>query len=346
MSGATDRLWGIILAGGDGQRLRPFIRSHLGLERPKQYCALLGTRSMLRHTIARAERLIPHDRLLTVVTRHHLDYARQELHDRHPETVIVQPMNRDTGPGILLPLLHIYQRDPEAVVALLPSDHFISEEDRFMASVEAAASFAAAYPVRPILLGVEPDRSETQYGWIEAGEVIGQRGERELHLVKRFWEKPDLQTANSLYLNGCLWNTMVLVGQAGALLSLFVTLTPRLFVALYRLCSSCDRSRHAEVLEEVYSTLPSVNFSQAILARCSQRLGVLPVKGIYWNDWGNPEQVRQDIARFGSRRGTWRLTERELAPEEISVTHTEATRGLADGKEEKEDELIAHAGAR
>lgn len=302
MPGAMDRLWGIILAGGEGQRLRPFIKSHLGSERPKQYCALLGTRSMLRHTIARAERLIPHHRLLTVVTRHHLDYAQEELHDRHPEAVIVQPANRDTGPGILLPLLHVYRRDPEAVVALLPSDHFIAEEDRFMASVEAAACFAAAYPIRPILLGVELDRPETQYGWIEAGEVIGQREEREQHLVKRFWEKPDMYTAHDLYLNGCLWNTMVLVGQVGAILSLFVTLTPKLFVALYRLCSSPDLSRHAEALEEVYSSLPPVNFSQAILAPCSQRLGVLRVKGVYWNDWGNVEQVRRDIVRYGAWR--------------------------------------------
>jgi mannose-1-phosphate guanylyltransferase len=258
---------------------------------------------MLRHTIARAERLIPHKRLLTVVTRQHFDYAREELHDRSPETVIVQPINRDTGPGILLPLLHVYRRDPKAVVALLPSDHFISEEDRFMASVETAASFATAYPDRPILLGVEPNRSETEYGWIEAGEVVGQCRGKELHLVRRFWEKPDLHTAHGLYLNGCLWNTMVLIGQAGTLLSLFVRLTPRLFIALHRICSSLGLPQQADALEKVYSDLPAINFSQEILTRSSHRLGVLRVKGIYWNDWGNPEQVRHDIARFGAWRG-------------------------------------------
>lgn len=84
MSGTTDHLWGIILAGGEGRRLQPFIRSYLGSERPKQCCALLGTHSTLRHTIARAERLILPERLLTVVTRQHLIYAQEELDDRPP----------------------------------------------------------------------------------------------------------------------------------------------------------------------------------------------------------------------------------------------------------------------
>jgi len=91
MPETTDHLWGIILAGGEGKRLQPFIRSRFGSERPKQYCPLFGDRSMLRHTLSRAERLIPPERLLTVVTRPHLDYAREELHDRPRGTVIVQP---------------------------------------------------------------------------------------------------------------------------------------------------------------------------------------------------------------------------------------------------------------
>lgn len=308
MAGTTDHLWGIILAGGEGRRLQPFIRSHLGSGRPKQYCALLGTRSMLRHTIARAERLIPPQRLLTVVTRHHLSYAREELRDRPSSTVIVQPSNRDTGPGILLPLLHVHRQNPEAVVALLPSDHFIFEEDRFMAAVDAAAVCATAYPERSILLGVEPDRPETEYGWIEAGQVIGQYQGRELHQVRRFWEKPDPQTANGLYSNGCLWNTMVLIGQAGALLKLFALLTPELFLALYRIRSFLGHAEETRAVEEVYGSLPPINFSREILARGSHRLGVLRVKGIYWNDWGNPEQVRLDIARFGSWQPPHHLT--------------------------------------
>lgn len=314
MPSATEHLWGIILAGGEGRRLQSFIRLHWGSDRPKQYCALVGTRSMLRHTLARAEQLIARDRLLTVVTRSHLAYARQELHDRPPSTVIVQPRNRETGPGILLPLLHVARRDPEATVAFFPADHFIIEEKQFMASVASAAAFVSADPNRLVLLGVQPDRPEPEYGWIEAREAVGECRGEVLYVVKRFWEKPDLGTAQSLYLNGCLWNTLVLVGKASTLLQLFETLTPELYSPFERLHPVLGSPHEDEALEALYARLSPVNFSRAILARSPSCLGVLQAKGIYWSDWGNPRQIKRDLARFGARQpaprvvGGWALT--------------------------------------
>lgn len=300
MSETTDHLWGIILAGGEGKRLQPFIRSRFGSERPKQYYPLFGGRSMLRHTLARAERLIPPERLLTVVTRPHLDYTREELHDRPPGTVIVQPSNRETGPGILLPLLHVYQRDPKAVVVLLPADHFIVEEERFMAHVEEAAAFVATAPGCLVLLGVEPERPEPQYGWIETGSISEHHHHTKVHRVRRFWEKPDRRTAQILYHRyDCLWNTMVVVGRAWWLLSLFKTLTPELFSLFDGLQPLIGSPIEAEAVERIYTRLPVVDFSRAILAQHPPRLAVLRVKDVYWSDWGNPAQVELDLTRFG-----------------------------------------------
>jgi mannose-1-phosphate guanylyltransferase len=289
-------LWGIILAGGDGTRLQPFVRECFGSDRPKQYCTFFGNRSLLRQTIVRAEHLISPAHLLTVVTAPHLVYARKELADRSPETVIVQPCNRDTGAGILLPLLHIFQRDPAAVVTLFPSDHFIVEEEQFMAAVETAVACMAAHPLHLVLLGVDPGGPEVEYGWIGVGEVIGHVRGKALYQVQQFWEKPTRPLAELLYLQQSPWNTMVLVGRVSVLLELFQTLTPTLYTAFGRCWEALGSPHEFYTLQEVYATLPAVNFSRAILAQSAPRLGVLRVHGVYWSDWGAPQRLLQDLA--------------------------------------------------
>ncbi|OGQ83834.1 MAG: hypothetical protein A3G40_08270 [Deltaproteobacteria bacterium RIFCSPLOWO2_12_FULL_57_22] len=130
----------IVLAAGEGARLRSWLEQQLGETLQKQYAKLLGPRSMLECTLDRVEKLIPRERIFTVVGRRHLGYpvVRAQLTSRAERTVISQPMNRDTGVGILLPLMHIVKRYPESLIAIFPSDHFIVEEDRFLAHVALA----------------------------------------------------------------------------------------------------------------------------------------------------------------------------------------------------------------
>ena len=111
---------GIVLAGGEGKRIRPFIRRVLGADLPKQYVNFIGTRSMLEHTFNRAEQLISPEHLFVVVARDHLDYieVQRQISDRPPHTVILQPINRETGPGLLLPLMHLLKHFPNSTVGI------------------------------------------------------------------------------------------------------------------------------------------------------------------------------------------------------------------------------------
>jgi mannose-1-phosphate guanylyltransferase len=186
-------------------------------------------------------------------------------------------------------------------VAILPSDHFILEEEPFMASVESTAAFVGGHPEYPVLLGVEPRRPEVEYGWIELGGAIGRHQDTEVYQVNRFWEKPDLEEASALYCKGCLWNTMVLVVRATAILELFESLTPTLMNLFESIKGALASPEGAGVLQKVYAELSPVNFSQAILAPTPHRLGVVRVRGVYWSDWGDPTRLQQDLAHFGLR---------------------------------------------
>jgi mannose-1-phosphate guanylyltransferase len=291
-------LWGIILAGGDGTRLQPFVRTCFGSNRPKQYCTFFGDRSLLQQTLDRAVQLMPRERVITVITRHHLPYAREQLCDSPAETVLMQPCNRGTGAGILLPLLHIFQRDPTALVSIFPSDHFILEEAQFMRAVAAAVSCLSAHPFHMILLGVEPEGPEKDYGWIQAGPLLEQVQGMLLYQVENFWEKPAPWCAQLLYLQRHLWNTMVLVGRVNLLLELFQSYTPTLYAPLWSYLEATHATRQWQILQEVYAMLPTINFSQAILSQSTTYLRVLRVSGVHWSDWGMPHRVAHDLAYY------------------------------------------------
>lgn len=292
------QIWGIILAGGDGKRLQSFIHSQYDTDAPKQYCTFTGTRSMLRHTVDRAEMLIKPERLLTIVSKDHFRYSQDQLADRPLGTVIVQPVNRETGPAILYSLLHVYRHDPEAIVCLFPSDHFALNERRFMEHIEFSCASVSANPKSFILLGADPQQSGGEYGWIVTGEQIVDDDAKRVYSVSRFVEKPEAFTGYQLYHGGGLCNTMIIVGKAKTLLALFKTFTRTLYEALWAIRDVLGSSLEAQIVKEVYSKLSSMNFSYSILDNNPVGLRAVRLQGAYWNDWGDEDRIRSDIKRF------------------------------------------------
>ncbi len=298
---ARGKLWGILLAGGDGRRLEGFVRRVLEQDWPKQYCAFIGRRSMLQHTLDRARNLVPPERLLTVITAGHRDWALGQLEGQPGATLVIQPANRDTAPGLLLPVLRIHRDDPEAVVAVFPADHFILEEARFLAHVLWAAEAAHQDPSRMILLGVEPDGPAVGYGWIDPGESLLGEADWEIRAVARFREKPDQAIAARLYAQGWLWNTLILVTSVQALIAQATRHLPEVMRVLLPLVPQLGGRRERAGLEHAYARLPAINLSTGLLERCPQALGVVPVRGVLWSDWGEPERIVRTVVQLGHR---------------------------------------------
>lgn len=296
---------GIVLAAGEGKRLQPFIRRMREDDLPKQYVNFIGDRSMLEHTIHRAEKLIPSERLFTVVSRDHLRYpeVRKQLSGRAPGTVIVQPENKDTGPGIFLPLAYLYKKYPEATVAVFPSDHFILEEDSFMAYVALAFSWVDQNPSSLVLLGVKPHKPEPEYGYIVPEGTISHQRETGLRWVRKFVEKPDSKTSQDLILQGALWNTMVMVFKAATLWDLARKVAPSLHRPFEQIREAIGGRDEKKVIEAAYRGFRSVNFSSVLLeglsVEHSSSLTVLPVEGVLWSDWGSAGRIIGILRKIG-----------------------------------------------
>src|SRR3990172_2029010 len=146
--GEDARLWAVVLAGGQGMRLRPLTRRIHGEARPKQFAAVLGARSLLRQTLDRAATAIPLARTVAVTVDEHAGYVMHEIEQGLMPRVLEQPADRGTAAGVLLPVHWVSRQDPEAIVVVLPSDHFIDDAERFMAHVEDVAAAARAPPPR------------------------------------------------------------------------------------------------------------------------------------------------------------------------------------------------------
>jgi mannose-1-phosphate guanylyltransferase len=295
----------VVLAGGDGRRLESYVRRLRGDALPKQYVAIYGTQSLLERTFKRVERLVPRDRIMTVVTRDHLQYpdACRQLARRPTHTVIVQPRNRDTAPGLLLPLAYLQRRCEDAMVAVFPSDHFVSNDLALMQHVDAAFRTVEARPELLVLVGVRPDAPETDYGYVVPGLPISADAPSDVRTVRRFIEKPTARQAGELIQRGALWNTSILVFRLQMLVDLMWCVAPTLSLHFMEIVDAIDTPRAREVIDAVYQAVAPVNLSRGILElvsdRWPSRLAVLRVDGAFWSDWGVEHRILRDLRTIG-----------------------------------------------
>jgi mannose-1-phosphate guanylyltransferase len=289
----------IILAGGEGVRLRSLTRRIAGDERPKQFCPFVGGETLLERTRARVARAVRPDRTCLVLTRAHESFYAPLLAKGPLGPVVVQPCGRGTAPAILYGLLRIAESGPQDVVALFPSDHYVSDDARFMAHVEAAFDVVEVNPDLVVLLGIEAEGPEVQYGWIEAGERVLGQPHYPAYRVRRFWEKPPEPLAQALFERGCFWNSFVLVSRVPTLLASMRAAVPDLYAAFASAWLERSKSGEAQAMQSLYARLPSTNFSDDVLGSDLGHLAVLPVRGVRWSDWGEPARVLRTLSAVG-----------------------------------------------
>lgn len=291
-------LWSIILAGGEGTRLAPMIKQWLGEDRPKQYCIFTGTRSMLQHTVDRADRLADRAHRITVVGAGH-DHTAQSQLDSRGGQIVVQPANCNTAPGVFLPLTYIRAVDPNATVVIYPSDHFVYPEEHLVDSVRHAVHALDLLKDRLILLGIRPDRDDLDYGYIQVNRYVGGYGAHSLWDVERFVEKPDRHLARTFPEEKALWNTMIAVARVDTLWRLGTRVLPRMMYLFDALTPVIGSAREEQVLHGIYHDMPVRNFSADFLEHIVHKVSVFDLRNVLWSDWGRPHRIEQSLRRIG-----------------------------------------------
>ncbi len=280
--------WALILAGGEGSRLRALTRQITGRDLPKQFCPLIRGATLLEQTRRRASLVIEEARMMTVVTRPHAAFYTPILAGTPAERVVVQPQNRGTAPAILYALARLASSGLNGRVAILPSDHYVDSDEAFMRHVELAFREVSTRPELIVLLGIDPGTPEAAYGWIEPGEPVPGT---ELLRVNRFWEKPSPEMAARFWRAGFLWNSFVMVARVTRLLKLLRTTMPDLYALFEEIRSDLGSAGEEQAVESLYEQLGAVSFSDEVLAKAPENLAVLPVTGVEWSDLGEPQRV-------------------------------------------------------
>jgi len=288
--------WALVLAAGEGSRLRT-LTTRNGIAVPKQFCSLDGGPSLLQEALHRAENVVARSRICTIVAAQHRRWWEAPLASLPTGNVVVQPQNRGTAIGILLPLLHLELRDPDARLVLLPSDHYVRDEGALARSLRAALHQLPRRSEEVLLLGIGPDEADPELGYIVPGHT-----DRDGALcVQRFVEKPAAPLARRLVDDGAVWNSFIVAARLPALLRLYERSYPEVFSRLRRAveCDVVCGTQSAVV--GAYEHLPEIDFSRHVLEGHEANLRVLPVPACGWSDLGTPRRVAAALEQSGRR---------------------------------------------
>jgi mannose-1-phosphate guanylyltransferase len=282
----------VVLAGGEGQRLHSLTTTETGVAVPKQFCSFNGGASLLATTLQRLSTITPRSQAWVVLSEEHRALWQRELWSIRAGNAIVQPQRRGTALGLLLALLVIERRDPDATILTAPADHHI-ENPRPLRNAMRDALTHAQSTESVVLLGMEPRDFDPELGYITTGATLAPA----VHCVDRFVEKPRALSGDP---GRHLWNSFMLAAPLACLLDLYDRLYPEIVIRLREVLAHADCTGAREPdpeLADLYARLPSIDFSRDVLEHHAPLLRVLRVADCGWSDLGTPARVAATLHR-------------------------------------------------
>ena len=269
--------YAVIMAGGIGSRFWPVSTQ----EFPKQFHDMLGTgQTLLQKTFSRLNEIIPSENIYILTNEMYLEITLKQLPKITKEQVVLEPAMRNTAPCILLSALKIKKKNPNALMLVAPSDHWIEDEQAFAKDVQTC--FDAAQRENILLtLGIEPSFPNTGYGYIESDKY----DDSEIKKVRQFREKPDYETAKEFLAKGnFLWNAGIFIWSAESIVAAFERHLAEMNFLFSKGADVLNTSEEKKFIDENYSEAANISIDYGILEKADN---VFVKKATFdWNDLG------------------------------------------------------------
>jgi mannose-1-phosphate guanylyltransferase len=276
-----DHTYAVIMAGGGGTRLWPVSRK----QRPKQLLPLLDDKTLFQSTVARLEKLFPPDRIMVVTVAEQASVMQEQAPEIPLKNYLIEPAPRGTASVVGLAAAVLKMRDPQAMMAVLPSDHFIRNRDLFHYLLRAALDVAKKGYL--VTLGITPTYPSTAYGYIQQGDALNGEFKYPVYAVKCFTEKPDEEKAQNFLRNGDhSWNSGMFIWNANDILNEIKKQMPELSDAVTKISAAWDTPQKDEVLDTLWYDLKNVTVDYGIMEN-AELVAVLPAGGLGWSDVGS-----------------------------------------------------------
>jgi len=281
-------LHAIVMAGGSGTRFWPASRSG----QPKQLLPLAGERTLLADTVDRLAGLVPPDRVMVVTSARLLDAVRRQVPQVPEAGLVGEPCKRDTAPCIGLAALLVARHDPDATMAVMPSDHVIRPAEAFRAAIRQAAALVADAPGRLVTFGIKPTYPAECFGYIQQGQPLpaaaaagSDMSAAPVHQVARFREKPPASVAREYVAAGnYLWNGGIFVWKAATILAALEERQPECLTHLRRIAAAWDTPERESVFAAEFAAIKGISIDYAVLEHARD---VVVIEAPFtWDDLG------------------------------------------------------------
>ncbi|MDX1413727.1 MAG: mannose-1-phosphate guanylyltransferase [Candidatus Promineifilaceae bacterium] len=273
-------IYPVIMAGGTGTRLWPLSRRSF----PKQALELVGGRTLIQHAI---DRLLPDfaaEHIFIITRQEHVPPLSAQVPELPAENFIVEPEGRGTASAVGLAAIHLHHRDPQATMAVLTADHYITDTSRFRQALRAADDIAQENYL--VTLGIKPTFPSTGFGYIQQGEPLPINIDMSAYRAQRFIEKPELTAAQSMFKSGeYSWNSGMFIWRIEQILTEFERQMPNLYQKLQAVESILDQPNYKQELSQIWPTVNKETIDYGIMENAKD-VAVIPVD-IGWSDVGS-----------------------------------------------------------